>query len=369
VAGEFTPNLTGVGAGGAVTNTNLNGVSILCRNNPAPANQLRGVYQNIVRAEFTTEPLTRILNRQYISFFDDGTFLMGTHGAAANQNGLEYGFYNYDPVLQTLDFNVFLDASTLAGLAVVPASLSNTLGYAGSGTGTMASGPAAAAGPNGGIARATNVIRSTGSPATISMTFAGTPTIPALPVGSPPYTPTTSTVTFTEPESVAGQMAGSWVSEDNRRLWVYNFDNTTGFHAGVNGLINVQDGCFVFDDAAAPSGYYTRRGGSTGCMTLSGSATTGGGGQRFMEHYQNGFASIDFCANTITSCTVGAPVHPPGPTARFPGAQGAGDGRPPSPTLFEVIPGSPDTLRVQRTVNGTLSEEPHVFKRVQYKFD
>jgi hypothetical protein len=359
----FTPNLVGVGAGGVVTNTNLNGVSIRCRNNPAPEKQLRGVFRNIIRTTSTNEPLIRITNRQFMSFFDDGTFIFGTHGTATAQSGLEHGFYNYDPVARTLDFNVFLDASTQANLSVVPPSLSNTLGYIPSTGAPTAAGPgsAGAALANGSIARATNVITSTVSPASIEMTFTGVPT-PATGATAGPST--TTTLTFTEPTQIPGQMTGAWVSADNRRFWVFDFDNTTGFHAGLNGPINVQDGCFVFDDAAAPSGYYTRRGGSTGCMTLSGSATTGGGGVRFIENYQTGFASIDFFApsGNLTSA-------PPGFFGRFPGAQGAGDGRPPSPTLFEVISGTPDTLIAQRTVNGTPIEIQHEFTRVIPKLD
>lgn len=360
----FTPNLTGVGGGGAVTNTNLNGVSIRCRNKPAVANQLRGVFRNIIRTTSTNEPLIRITNRQFMTFFEDGTFIFGTHGNATAQNGLEYGFYDYNPVAQTLNFNVFLDASTQANLSVVPQSLSNTLGYAPSTGATTATGPGAAGAAlaNGSIARATNVTVNTGTPASIEMTFTGSPT--PSPTNGPALPVTTSTLTFTEPSSIPGQMTGSWVSEDNRRFWVFDFDNTTGFHAGLNGPINVQDGCFVFDDAAASTGYYTRRGGSTGCMTLSGEATTGGGGVRFVENYQTGFASIDFFApsGNLTSA-------PPGFSGRFPGAQGAGDGRPPSPNLFEVVPGSPDTLIAQRTVNGTPFQEPHVFTRVTPKLD
>lgn len=353
----FTPNL--LSATG--TNSNLNGVSIRCRNNPAEANQLRGVFRNIIRTTSTNEPLIRITNRQFLSFFEDGTFIFGSHGTATAQSGLERGFYNYDPVARTLDFNVFLDASTQTGNNVIPQALSNTLGYAGTGTGALAVNAPAAAGPNGGIARATNVITTSGTPASIEMTFTGVPTVPT---GATPLPETTTTLTFTEPNSIPGQMTGSWVSEDSRRFWVFDFDNTTGFHAGVNGPINVQDGCFVFDDAAAPTGYYTRRGGSTGCMTLSGQATTGGGGVRFIENYQTGFASIDFFApsGNLTSA-------PPGFFGRFPGAQGAGDGRPPSPNLFEVIPGAPDTLVAQRTVNGTPFEPEHVFTRVTPKVD
>jgi hypothetical protein len=142
---------------------------------------------------------------------------------------------------------------------------------------------------------------------------------------------TSASITLVEPKSIAGQMAGPWVSDDSRRLWVFNFDDTSGIYAGVNGPATVADGCFVFDDATAASGYYTRRGGSTGCMTTAAGFATG-------------FSTLDNLG--------GVAITPGTATWRMPGTQNAGDGRPPSPTLFTVTAGTPDTLTAQGTVNG-----------------
>src|SRR5690606_29462012 len=215
------------------------------------------------------------------------------------------------------------------GASATPFSLSNTPGF----TGTVSS-------QGGGRARAQNVVK---SGTTLSFSFTGT-------VGSGVNAQTvTSEWTMTEPKWTPGQMAGAWVPEsDNRRLWVFNFDDTTGIHAGVNGPANLQDGCYVFDDKTAPSGYYTRRGGSTGCMT------SGAG-------YASGFSTIDNAGRT------GA-VYPAGYFGRFPGSQSARDGRPPSPSLFEIIPGAggaPDTLEIQSTVNGEPEGSPQRWVRAQ----
>jgi hypothetical protein len=171
--------------------------------------------------------------------------------------------------------------------------------------------------------------------------------------------PTSSTWTFTEPDQLPGTMTGAWVSEDHRRFWVFDHDNYSGMHAGVNGPINVQDGCFVFGDPMASSSYYTRRGGSTGCMTSTGQST-GGRGQRFFEYYETGFAGIIFTASG---------GEPPGFFGMFPGAVSAADGRPPSPNMFTIIPGTPETLSAQRMVNGEPYLDPAVFKRAEIKLD
>ncbi|HWL63859.1 MAG TPA: hypothetical protein VNQ32_13770 [Steroidobacteraceae bacterium] len=365
-----------------------NGVSIRCRNNPAPANQLSGVFANYNINIATTEPFERIRDRQFMTFFDDGTFLFATHGNSVARVGLEHGFYNYDPVAQTLDFNVFLDASTEAGTYQAvgttvfvgqPASLSNTLGY-----GTIpAMSPArrnhlAASAPNGGVARATNVTVNSGSPASISMTFSGVPVNGngVAPAGAGTLS---QTLTFTEPTQIAGQMTGAWVSPDHRRLWVFNYNNTSGLHAGVNGPINFQDACYVFDDPQATTSFYTRRGGSTGCMTLNGGGLfVPAGSGSYFEYYEGGFATMDCVPSKGTglftahpgSCGSGALTDSPvGFLGRFPGAQGAFDERPPSPNTYTVIPGTPEVLSVQRTLNGEPLGSPVEFTRAQVKLD
>src|SRR5690606_1989549 len=225
-------------------------------------------------------------------------------------------------------------------------------------------GPNAASAPNGGVARATNVIVNSASPASISMTFSGTAinsTLTGTGAGAPEEdaVPTSATWTFTEPEQIPGTMTGAWISGDHRRMWVFDHDNYSGFHAGVNGSINVQDGCFVFGVPMSSSSYYVRRGGSTGCMTSTGSST-GGRGQRYFEYYEPGFAGIIFSASG---------GEPPGFFGKFPGAESAGDGRPPSPNMFTITPGSPETLTAQEMLNGEPYRDPAVFTRAEVKLD
>lgn len=364
-----------------------NGISIRCRNNPAPENQLSGVFANQHINIATANPFERIRDRQFLTFFDDGTFLYAGHGTAVDRTGIEYGFYNYDPVLQTLDFNIFLDNSTFGGTYETvngalrvdkPISLSNTLGY---GT-DPAMTPArlnhnAASAPNGGVARATDVTVDTAA-RSISMTFSGTP-INSQGVAQAGGVQT-QTWTFTEPTQTLGQMTGAWVSPDHRRVWVFNYNNTTGMHAGVNGPMNFQDACYVFDDPTASSSIYIRRGGSTGCMTLTGGAPLfqPAGNGSYFEYYENGFATMDCVPSKTTgqftahpgSCGSAALTDsPPGFLGRFPGAQGAFDERPPSPNQYTVGPGTPETLTVTRTNNGEPIGTPVVFERAQVKLD
>src|SRR5690606_836497 len=101
---QFTPN----------DNNVANGASIRSRNNPTPEKQLGGVFrnlnENLDEGDEDTAPVMRIRDRQFLTFFEDGTFMYGSNGNAGGRRGLEYGFYDYNPVAQTLDFNLFLDA-------------------------------------------------------------------------------------------------------------------------------------------------------------------------------------------------------------------------------------------------------------------
>jgi hypothetical protein len=387
VPSQFTPSDANI----------ANGVSIRCRNIPAPASQLSGVFANFNINTYTETPLERIRDRQFMSFFDDGTFLFATHGNAIGRVGVERGFYNYDPALGTLDFNIFLDNSTLeatyqasptplatnmtspyyhpTGIFVdQPASLSNTLGYAAPSAPTRRNSFAASA-PNGGVAQATNVTVNTGSPASISMMFSGVP-INAAGATQGGGAVRSQTWTFTEPTQKAGQMTGAWVSSDNRRLWVYDYNNATGTHAGVNGPINLQAACYVFDNPLATTSFYSRAGGGTGCMTTTGAAFFAA--PTYFEYYEGGFQTVDCVPNKAAglfafhpgSCGLAALADAPfGFQGRFPGTQGVFDERPPSPNTYTVTPGTPDVLTVQKTVNGVPFGQPVVLNRAQVKLD
>jgi hypothetical protein len=354
-----------------------NGISIRCS----------GVFMNEHINIATANPFERIRDRQFMTFFKDGTFLYAGHGTSVDRTGIEYGFYNYDPVAKTLDFNIFLDNSTFAGTYELvngavnvdkPISLSSTLGY---GTDPAMS-PArlnhnAASAPNGGVARASNVTVNQAA-RSIAMTFTGTP-INNLGVEQTGGV-RTQTWTFSEPTQTSMQMTGAWVSPDHRRVWVFNYNNTTGMHAGVNGPMNFQDACYVFDNPEATTSIYIRRGGGTGCMTLTGGAPLfqPAGNGSYFEYYENGFATMDcvpskgtgqFTAHPGSCGTAALTDSPPGFLGRFPGAQGAFDERPPAPNRYIITAGTPELLTVTRTNNGEPVGAPVVFERAQVKLD
>ena len=97
-------------------------VNVRCRDIPAVANQLKGVYQldpmpiqEPLGASATvpagaTVPTPRIQVRNFIAFFPNGTFLYGTHPSVALA-GVEHGFYNYNPTAGTLQFTILTDTN------------------------------------------------------------------------------------------------------------------------------------------------------------------------------------------------------------------------------------------------------------------
>lgn len=270
------------------------GGAIRCRNLPAPANQLTGVYQRIT---YNTLTPAQITGRNFVTFFADGTFLFGAHVNSSTQSGVEHGFYDYNAGTGQISFSVVTDTSSGGGFSA-------TSGFTRTSSTSFGL---------GGTASGVALVKTPGPTGLLSLTFNG---------GA-------ETWDFEQPKSVPAEMTGPWVSADNRRTWVFNFDDTSGIHYGVNGIINIQDGCYVFDDGTALTGYYTRRGASTGCM--------------FNSQFASGFATLDSPSVATTPLDF---------FGKFPGAQGALDGRPPSPNFFEVIPGSPDTLNVQGSLNG-----------------
>lgn len=307
-------------SGAASSHTwNPNGVSVRCRALPPAEKVLTGVYQRIQR---NTATVPVINNRQFLALFDDGTFLFATHADRTLNigTGVEHGFYDYNPLAGTLEFTLFTDSSVIGGRSNLPWSLSNTPGF----TGVVSS-------ATGGRTVPATVVKG-GS--TLSLTFVG-PTATAA--GSPNVTATWDMV---EPKTASMQMMGPWVSEDHRRLFVYNFDTGNGIHAGVNGPAQVQDACYTYPNTTETSGYYIRR---TSCIT----------GPQFAQ----GFAFVDNAGRN------GA-VYPPGFIGAFPGSQSVLDTRSPSPNLFEILAGNPEVLLVEMTDNGEpIDEPPHRFVR------
>jgi hypothetical protein len=261
--------------------------NVRCRATPAPAGQLKGTYQQ----SSVSASGVMTYNRNFLTFFEDGTFLYGLHSTGMNcaaNCGVEHGFYAYNSAAATIAFTPLTDTVT--------GTNANRLSSSGA-TGTL-----------------TNVVKSGSAPGQISASFsAGVNWL------------------LTAPVQIAGQMTGSWATQDKRRVWVYEGSRYTGFHAGVNGLGNAQDACFAIDDPAAPSGFFTRRGGNTTCQLASGpSATT----------------SI-FTLDTPSGTT--SPRLPEGYVGKWPQSGSNADGRPSSPVLYTIIPGEPDRLTIQNT--------------------
>lgn len=297
---------------------NPNGVSVRCRALPTAEKVLTGVYQRIQRNTATTPVIN---NRQFLALFDDGTFLFATHADRTLNlgTGVEHGFYDYDPVAGTIEFTLHTDSSVIGGRSNLPWSLSNTPGF----TGVVSSAA-------GGRTVPATVVKGGD---TLSLTFVG-PTATAA--GSPNVT---ATLEMVEPKWAPMQMRGAWVSEDHRRLFVYNFDTGNGIHAGVNGPAQLQDACYTYPNTTATSGYYIRR---TSCLTAG---------------HAQGFGVVD-------NAGINGAVYPPGFIGAFPGSQSSLDTRTPSPNLFEILPGDPEVLSVQMTDNGEpVDEPPHRFIR------
>jgi len=344
---------------------------VRCRNVPVEANQLKGVYQldtppiqevtgqDVPVGAVLPEP--RVQTRNFIAFFPNGTFIYGTHHATATA-GVEHGFYSYNPGASTLGFQVWTDTNgnpldfsgaapptgtTFSGdflTAFLP--VSRTAGISGRAGYTEAfSFTTFRYGPPGNVT-ATNVIKTAGAagmPGRLSMTF-----------GTASSTNLNPTWTLTEPVTTPGQIQGAWTDAENKRVFVYNRTTFYGFHAGVNGAPNLQDACFTILDATVAEGYYSRRGGDTGCM---GAITTTAGGDP--GDGLTNVGTVDVPNATTTNTT--APLIP-GFAGRLPGAI-TNSVLSPSPIRFKVVAGNPDTLTIQNTLNDNPIGAPVVFTR------
>jgi hypothetical protein len=392
----------------ATANANVT-VQVKCRDLPVLANQLKGIYQRDTPSirETTSDagpagsviPEPRIQTRDFLTLFPNGTFIHGTHRATSTA-GVEHGFYDYNPGAATLNFTIWTDTNGSVGSSAgVPVPQVAGCGYTYSvvfpGSVGPACAPGLAIGPmtvfnacgntctitapayvdvtkassaTGGLSgigvttpvrlnfnpnafpvvfaagtaplTATNVVRTAGAagvPGTLSLSFGASSATNLNPVW-----------TLTEPVNTAGQIQGSWATADSKRVFVYNATTYYGFHAGVNGAPNLQDACFTILDTRVAEGYYTRRGGDTGCMATAdaaaGTVATG---------------TVDVPNATTTNST--APLIP-GFIGRLPGSL-SNSVSSPSPVLFSVVAGTPDTLTIQNTLNGNPIQSPVVFSR------
>lgn len=342
-------------------------VHIRCRNIPAAANQLKGVYQLDTPPINVSSGADLADNREYqrrdfLTFFPNGTFLFGTHPSEAAA-GVEHGFYNYDPVARTLQFTVHTDTNTVnpygganGVTAAFNAGLSGRAGYSVSGSQQVQLG----------AVTAIDVVRTpgaVGTPGKLSLTFgraittAGGSTNPVYRV---------PTWTLTEPRQTLGQIQGAWTTADSLRVFVYDDITFYGFHAGMNGAPNLQDQCLIILDPKLASSYFTRRGGGTYCMTYD---VFGFGGPSQPDSRTGAVivslvdvpsAASSAASPSITNSTA---YYIPGFRGRLPGTQSSQVSTP-SPVDYTVTPGSPDTLTIQATLNGTPIEDPVTFSRM-----
>jgi hypothetical protein len=240
--------------------------------------------------------------------------------------GVVHGFYNYNPGAGTITFTVF----TASNINPSNFGLNGMPGY------TSAATPPPF-GPQVGSVTATNVVKTAPPNSTLSLRFSGNR--PGQSLGSPAgSTPQAEVWNMTEPESKPGELTGTWISEDHRRMFAYNDNEVFGIHIGVNGLPNLQDTCYIVDDFSTQSGgKFARHSGS------SGNCSPGGEGfGRDLPFFQFGGTSQS------------APHEPPGLNSRLPGSRAQYDLRPTPPNTFTVtagVGGAPDTFTTQATQN------------------
>lgn len=315
-------------------------VQVRCRDLPATANQLRGVYQlnppAINNSNGEANPLPLGQTRNFLTFFPNGTFIYGTHPSTALA-GVEYGFYNYISGSQVLQFTIHTDTN---------GTTANNFDHGLSGRSGFA----------GGAVSATSVVRTAGSltvPATLSMRFGLATPIPVAPATTPAAN-LNPVLTFAEPINTLGEIQGTWVTADGKRVFVYNKTTFYGFHAGVNGAPNLQDACFTILNAAAPESFYTRRGGDTGCMT----ATANPADDRADGRVATGTVDVP---NATTTNTTAPLIN--GFAGRLPGSISNAVIAPGSPVRYSVTAGAPDTLVLQDTLNDNPVGDPVTFTR------
>lgn len=332
-------------------------VQIRCRDVPATANQLKGVYQldppAVNPATGAAIAAPRVQIRSFLTFFPNGTFIYGTHPSAA-LSGVEHGFYNYNAAAGTLQFTVHTDTNGTTANNF-DNGLSGRIGY-------VVPFDFVNFAPNQAVrlgdVTAINVVKTAGavnSPGKLSLTFGSFSPAPVSPATTPVanYVPTW---TMTEPRQTLGQIQGAWTSADSRRVLVYDDVTYYAFHAGVNGAPNLQDQCLTILTPAAPSSFYTRRGGGTGCMgTATANVVTTSG------TVSVGTVDVPDATATATSTNTTKPFVP-GFLGRLPGTQSTLVTAT-SPVNYTVTPGTPDTLVIQNTLNAIPVDLPVTFTR------
>lgn len=392
-------------------------LNVFCRALPAAGRELAGTYRLssstwkaavstanpnpadiVVRYDNYDWTTQNLGSSNMLTFFADGTFLYGTHGyisgvlpdftnAAPYSVQVEHGFYDYDPDAGTLRFTLITDTNPTAAYPSAYAATNNIVWNAArTGTPGLSAAPEpilggrATAGAGIGIWTAamhsvqkTTIAFNEGRDPSqmlsrITGTFGGS-------------TPSGARLDWelTEPQSLTGEMTGTWVARDNRRFWVWDYLTYYGTHVGVaNGAPSMNDACFTVADVEAAHGVYTRRGTSTGCYAYNrparGTAYLFGVAEATDFHLTDStLASNTFVG--VAPLAVGTPVPPatniaasvsgsrlvpqfgtgalavlPGYAGRIPGGQNAADGRSPSPVLYKIASASTFAAEVATTV-------------------
>lgn len=357
---------------------------VRCRVVPPPENRLVGTYQMDAREgmQDTDPPRPWGRPREFLTFFEDGTFLYGINANTAStqantpnetfpasisvrnnwaaSSGVTHGFYAYDPVAQTVTFTVFTSTSInpagrgITGMPGYATAFTMTVDMQRA-TGPFFTMPTLATGT---VTAQQVTLSGNGDLGTLSMVFSAA-------AGG---VTTTRRWTMTEPEVVPGELTGVWVSEDHRRMFAYDGLRTYAFHIGVNGMGNLQDVCMLpTDDSTQSGGVMTKHAGSATNDQFVFTCTPGiinpGAALVFartpdLPHYAP--------KNTTPSGLGIGPTTPqiaPGFRGRFPGTASQLDNRPTSPVVFQVTAGDPDTMTVQDTLNGVPVGQQFVFIR------
>jgi hypothetical protein len=205
-------------------------------------------------APITTVTIVR--NQNFLALFEDGMYLYGQHIASAANNGVEQGFYDYNPGGGTIRFIPFTDingAQALHGAVTTSAGSVPTSKTITDFQRTTLAGRSALVG--------TFTPTETASTTTNGVTTVTDTTVgwALTEVGADPLV---STINIAD---------GAWVSwdarrqvEDRRRVFVYQHGLYNGFHMGVNGIPNLQQACYVGNNLGLADSW-TRQGGRSGC--------------------------------------------------------------------------------------------------------
>jgi hypothetical protein len=177
---------------------------------------------------------------------------------------------------------------------------------------------------------------------------------------------------MSEPEQVPGELTGTWITADHRRMFSHHSGETFAFHIGVNGLGNLQDACMLpTDDSTQSGGIMTKHAGSASNDSFQYTCTPGAANLpvSIFAAYNTRTPDLPhYLPKNSTPGSLAGPTTPravPGFNGRFPGTASQLDNRPTSPVRFQVAAGAPDTLTVQNTLNGVPIDQPVTFYRTR----